>query len=339
MIHATPQETRKLLAFLEKKFGEDSVDANSMMDTRSMYVGAAWTIDSKAKTCIIDQHEFIDKLLLDTGMDDCNSTKTPAPQEELRPHNVPGAQHPQYMKIVGSIGWLTAVSRPDIAFAFKEVARHGHCNGEVHMAYAKRIIRFLKGTRNNVLTLRGAINGGNINLEGYSDASYAWAEFNRRRCTSGVVLTMNGCVIHAESVTQKNTATSSCEAELYAAFSTATWIYHFRSVLAFMGIVTDKPTPMYVDSLSAKALLKNASPGKRLKHVDVRFWKIRELVDDGMLTLRYEPTNTLIADLLTKPLAFELYSFHAQRLLGGTIKPTLSLGLSNIHSRQHLEEV
>jgi hypothetical protein len=42
---------------------------------------------------------------------------------------------------------------------------------------------------------------------------------------------------------------------------------------------------------------------------------------------------------MTKFADIRTVSFHAKRMLGGTIKPTLSLGLSNIaQTRQHLEE-
>jgi len=71
------------------------------------------------------------------------------------------------------LGWIAAVSRPEILFAYKECARHGHANGAVHMGYAIRILRYLLGTINQSLIILCPSRIEDLKLSGWSDASYA----------------------------------------------------------------------------------------------------------------------------------------------------------------------
>ncbi len=77
----------------------------------------------------------------------------------------------------------------------------------MHADYRKRIIRYLKRTRDVGLTLRG---GSDQRLAVWSDSG--WAECkDTRKSTSGVVVTMGSSVIFAKSYTQPTIANSSCE--------------------------------------------------------------------------------------------------------------------------------
>ena len=86
-------------------------------------------------------------------------------------------------------------------------------------------------------------------------------------------------------------------------------------------MTTPGPTIVYTDSQSAMKLLKRPEPGQRSKHLDMRFFKIKELIDRGVVHLVHEGTETLVADILTKPLGPEKFKTHAARLLGGQVFP------------------
>ncbi|XP_062186764.1 uncharacterized protein LOC133890395 [Phragmites australis] len=57
-----------------------------------------------------------------------------------------------------------------------------------------------------------------------------------------------------------------------------------------------------VDSMSTIALIKNPVFHDRSKHIDTRFYFIRECVDRGKIILGYTRTEDQLADILTKPL-------------------------------------
>ena len=66
---------------------------------------------------------------------------------------------------------------------------------------------------------------------------------------------------------------------------------------------------LYQDNQSAMLLEKNgtASLGRRTRHIDIRYFMIKDRVDKKELSLEYCPTDEMIADFLTKPLQGEKF--------------------------------
>jgi hypothetical protein len=64
-------------------------------------------------------------------------------------------------------------------------------------------------------------------------------------------------------------------------------------------------------------LSKNPVFHGRSKHIDIRFHKIRELVDAKEVMIEYCPTEEQVADIFTKPLKIELF-YKLKKMLGMT---------------------
>ena len=60
--------------------------------------------------------------------------------------------------------------------------------------------------------------------------------------------------------------------------------------------------PLYLDSQSAITLTKDGSYHARMKHIDICYHFIRFVVDNHSLRLVYCPTDSIIANTLTKAL-------------------------------------
>ena len=92
---------------------------------------------------------------------------------------------------------------------------------------------------------------------------------------------------------------STSEAE-YIALSSATqeavWI---RRLLTDVGALPE-PTLIMEDNQGAIAIAKNPIANARIKHIDIRYHYIREVVQEELC---YCPSSEIIADLLTKPLS------------------------------------
>ena len=71
-----------------------------------------------------------------------------------------------------------------------------------------------------------------------------------------------------------------------------------------------------VDNQATIALLKNPVNNRRSKHIDVRHMWVRELVENGMVSLHYVRTDENIADYLTKPLQGEKFEYFRAQLMG-----------------------
>ena len=62
----------------------------------------------------------------------------------------------------------------------------------------------------------------------------------------------------------------------------------------------DNTSTINTDSLSAIELAKNPTYHARTKHVDIRYYFIREKVNNNIINLNYQSTSILLADNFTK---------------------------------------
>ena len=58
-----------------------------------------------------------------------------------------------------------------------------------------------------------------------------------------------------------------------------------------------------IDNRSALSVAKNPEHHGRMKHLDLRFYWLRDIVESGLITPVHVPGDDNPADLLTKPLA------------------------------------
>ena len=87
-----------------------------------------------------------------------------------------------------------------------------------HLAAAKRILRYLKGTVNFGVSYKKG--DRSMKVTGFSDSDFS-GDINDRKSTSGQIFFLGGLPITWNSVKQRVVALSTCEAE-YTAASSAT---------------------------------------------------------------------------------------------------------------------
>ena len=71
---------------------------------------------------------------------------------------------------------------------------------------------------------------------------------------------------------------------------------------------------IYCDNTSAINISKNLVHHSRTKHIEIRHHFIRELVEDGTLTLEFIHIDDQKADLFTKPLDSKCFEFLCQNI-------------------------
>lgn len=96
----------------------------------------------------------------------------------------------------------------------------------------------------------------------FLDAAHA-NDLSRRLSTTGYVVMMAGGCVSYKCKTQPLTATSSTEAEFYAAVSSAKQVKYLRAILGELGFEQTTPTPMYYDNESAIKMINAKIPTER----------------------------------------------------------------------------
>ncbi|KAG5888949.1 hypothetical protein JTB14_012208 [Gonioctena quinquepunctata] len=128
-----------------------------------------------------------------------------------------------YKQLIGSLMYLAVLTRPDIAFSISYLSQFNSCCNETLWKYAKRLLRYLKGTKDVCLCFSNNDN----ELQGYVNADWANSSVDRKSHT-GYVFIFCGSVISYNSVKQRTVALSSTEAEYMALAEGAVY---FRNLL------------------------------------------------------------------------------------------------------------
>ena len=128
---------------------------------------------------------------------------------------------------------------------------------------------------------------------------------------------LNGGAVSWESKRQKVTALSSAEAEYYAASAVGCDISYLRRILDSMGYVQNGPTLVAEDNIACIYMSRTSAMYHKGKHIDVRVYRLREFVRDGIMELFHVASAEQVADLLTKSLPSDATRRHAQVMSGG----------------------
>lgn len=254
--------------------------------------------EMERRTLEITQGAFVDQVLERFGMANCNPADTPAVGTLTRLEE--DVYDQEYMALVGSLLYLAIVSRPDIAYAVQALSRHMRAPGEEHWTAAKRVLRYLKGTRNLGIKF-GQSDRDDPGLTGYCDADWA-GDKDTRRSTTAYIFKLDGGCISWSSRLQPTVALSTAEAEYMAACAAVQEAMYLRQLLSDLGWSMDGPIKIKEDNQGCIALSENPVHHKRTKHIDIKYHFVREKVLSGEIVLEHVATEHQLADLLTKPL-------------------------------------
>ena len=257
---------------------------------------------SKGKLCLT-QKSYLERVLRRFGMHNSKAISVPIPptvklSKQLCPTTTEEKEFMSkvpYANAVGSLMYAMVCTRPDILYAVGLVSRYMANPGRAHWFAVKGILRYLQGTLDIGLVFEKE---QNLKVCGFVDSDYA-GDRDKCRSTSGYCFTLSGGPISWRSMLQPIVALSTTEAEYIAvteAVKEALWL---RGLVKDLGII-QRSVVVNCDSQSAIHLAKNQVYHARTKHIDIRYHKVREVVEDGLVQLLKVDTKDNPADMLTK---------------------------------------
>ncbi len=79
------------------------------------------------------------------------------------------------------------------------------------------------------------------------------------------------------------------------------------------------PVNILQDNQSAIAMVKKGySSSEHSRHINIRYFFLKDLIDRGEVKIAYQPSKDMVADILTKPLQGSLFRRLCDILLNGT---------------------
>lgn len=162
----------------------------------------------------------------------------------------------------------------------------------------KWILRYLSGTREYGLVF--SQDSSNDPLTGYVDSDFA-KDLDQGRSTTGYLFMVLGNIVSWKSQLQPVVALSTTEAEFIAlteGVKEALWLKGFVHDLG----IEDKDVVVYCDNASAIHLSKNSTYHDKTKHIKVRLYFIRDVVNGKEVMIKWVDSAHNSADMLTKVL-------------------------------------
>jgi hypothetical protein len=162
----------------------------------------------------------------------------------------------------------------------------------------KKMMSYLKTTQEDVLTLQA---DDTKTIIWHLDAAFAVHQDFKSH--TGATMTLGKGAIQATSTKQKVNSRSSTEAKLVAMDDVVAKVLWTKLFLEAQGCKIDHNIVLH-DNQSTMKLEQNgkASSGKRTRHFNIKLFYITDLIARKEITIKYCPTDDMVADYMTKPL-------------------------------------
>lgn len=246
----------------------------------------------------LSQTQYIHDMIQRYGLQDANVAPVPLAPGIQFDDNSPLVDQTLYRSIIGSLLYAARCTRPDISYAVSFLSQFNNQPRRCHLTAAKRILHYLKGCPDMVIKY----NNNNQDFYALCDSDWGNNKLDRKSFL-GYVLFFGGAPIIWSSRKQRTVALSSCDAELIAASECARAIMFVRNFMKEIERPFSKPTICFIDNETAKLIIHNDCSAKRTKHIDIKYFHIRELVENKELELHSINTEENTSDIFTKGLA------------------------------------
>jgi hypothetical protein len=325
--HVDVQVVDEFITMLEGEFGKKGPLSISRGKVHN-YLGM--TLDfSKPGSVVVEMFDYIDTMVNDMPEDMRGSAVTPAANHLFNVNEsatkLTTQQSEDFVHLTMQALYLSLRARPDIRTAVSFLNTRLQSPDQDDYKKLTRLLRYLQATRDMPLTL--AISDGH-GIQWWIDAAHGVHD-DMKGHTGGTMSLGHGCP-YSTSMKQKLVTRSSTECELVGMHDVLPMVLWVKQFLEAQGMKVEGPTIVHQDNQSAILLEKNGrhSSTKRTRHMNMRFFFAQDQIDKGIITIKYCPTEEMLADFFTKPLQGALFRRLRDRFMN--LDPE-----SEYHSQNH----
>jgi hypothetical protein len=294
-------------------------------------LGVTVTRDRSNRKLWLSQEPAVLKLIKRAQLEEAKPTATPmATGIKLTKQDCPSAEAAAvmidkqrfYRSVIASVIYIMNWTRGDVAYAVSKLCRFMHNPGEAHITALKRLLRYLHGTADFGLCYdfssgwkAAAHKCCKDSVYGMYDAAHADC-IDTYRSTGAYCFYYGGSVIswHTKLLPTVTTSTNHSEYSTAAkAAREARWLNNLLEELSFTDLI--KPIDLYSDSKGAIAMTYNPVHRSATKHIALADHYVREQQEEGIIAVSYLDTESMIADVFTKPLGDAAFLRHRQYLV------------------------
>jgi hypothetical protein len=180
---------------------------------------------------------------------------------------------------------------------------------EQDLAKLERVLKYIAGSIDHGIVFSSG--DSDLQVHAWIDASYATHDDAKGH--SGTIISVgavpgsNGNIVYVKSRKQKLVARSSTEAELIALHDGLPQVVWTRNVLEELGY-KQAASDVFQDNKSTIFMCETGHGNHhRSKHISVRYFYAKGLLDHGVIKIHHLGTNLMLADAFTKALPRSKY--------------------------------
>ena len=296
-----------------KKFLSSNFDMKDLGEA-SFVLGIEIHRDRNKGILGLSQKTYIEKVLKKFGMHKCSPSPAPIVKgDRYGDFQCPRNQYEldqmksvPYASAVGSLQYAQVCTRPDLAFVTGLLGRFQSNPGIEHWKLIKKVLRYLQGTKGLMMTYRRS---DLLHIVGYTDSDFAGDD---RKSTSGYVFTLAGGAISWKSSKQTVTTSSTMYAEFVACYEATGQVNWLKKFIPGLKVVDDinRPLKLYCDNEPAVTYAHNNKSSGAAKHIDIKYYVVKDKVRDQIISLEHISTAKMLADPLTKGLPPNVFREH-----------------------------
>jgi hypothetical protein len=302
------------LQALEKKYGKLTLNKSN----RHKYLGMIFLFNEQ--DCLINMMDYTENILTEFPVDGTSNVPAASYLFDIdeKSNKLSNQMKKNFHRCVAKLLFLTKRTRPDIMLAVSFLTTRVQEPDEDDLKKLKKVLMYLNGTKD--LGIKLSPHGALI-PKAFVDSSHA--VHSNFKGQGGVVITIGKGPIYASTSKLPIMTKSSTESELLTAADKSAQLFWSREFLINLGYNVEAGV-LFQDNTSTINLINNGkSNSQRSKHINVKYFYLKERIDLGELTVEHCPTKVMIADILTKPISGSLFIVLRDLLLNWTYSDTI----------------
>jgi uncharacterized protein YlbG (UPF0298 family) len=215
--------------------------------------------------------------------------------------------------------------RPDISNIVRELSRFVTKAQRAHVVALERLMVYCLSTKDRGMMIapigdwKGNREKIKLLVEGYSDSDYA-RDLNSYRSVSEYGVFINKAPVCVKSKRHESVSLLVTEEELVAAIQCVQEMLYVKKVIESIELYVELPMSLTMDSKGAKDIINNWSVGGRMRHIEVKYYFLRELKEKGLIKVEWIYSEDNCSDIFTKHLNGAAFHKHIQMFCGSEIR-------------------
>ena len=300
----------EVFEYLSKAYGPITISSG----TKLSYLGMNFDFGVPGKVKI-SMSGYVDEILDYVKIRPNEKASTPATSKlfeiDDNSHPLNETDKNGFHSMVAKLLYMAKRVRPDMLLAVSFLTTRVSSPTEQDLTKLTRLLFYLNDTKDFGLVLE-VTNG--LKVLAYIDASHG-SHPNFKGHTGGLISLGHG-VVHAKSSKQKLNSKSSTETELIGLSDYLSQVLWIRNFLIAQGYINLEPAIVFQDNISTITMVhKGKHIGESTRHINIRYFFIKHYLETKEVILEYLPTESMIADIMTKPLQGALFKTLRAKLL------------------------